>query len=93
MKPSDHYLIPRHMMEAMIRYRDHHIPVGDFLQAVIRNDLSEATGRADETNLWIIPIYVNWFYNEVPSPAWGSKEAYQFWLSVPETSQRLKELP
>ena len=41
-------------------------PAGDFLTAVIKNDLSEAAGRADATNmhqLWIYPAFI---YNVAP---------------------------
>ena len=88
---TDYHLIPDHMMKSMINYADHHFPVGDFLKAIICNDLTEAIRRADDTNLWIIPIYVTWFYNEVPGGAWKSKKAYDYWLSLrlikPENSQ------
>lgn len=85
--------IPPHMMEALLRYRDQHIPVGDFLQSVICNDLSGAVATADDINIKIIPIYVRWFYNEAPSLSWGSKEAYDLWLSKRKTPDINKEKP
>lgn len=78
---NEYDLIQPATMQAMERYRDHHIPVGSFLQAVIRNDLGEACARADVHNLWIIPIIVYWFYFECPGSAYGSIAKYNDWIS------------
>jgi hypothetical protein len=72
------------MVEGLDRYINEHILPGDFLQAVIRNDLAQATGRADETNLRVLPAFVAFFYNEAPSGCWGSRQALQRWLKGPE---------
>jgi hypothetical protein len=90
MKYSDRWnynLIPNHMMEAIHRYADQHLPVGDFLEAIICNDLNAAVGKADDDNYWIIQIYVSYFYNEIPGPAWGSKQAYKAWLEMREKEE------
>lgn len=81
--PTDYHRIPPHMMEGLIAYRDSHIPVGGFLQAIIGNNLTEAVARADDTNLWIIPIYVSWFRWEMPADAWGNSKAYIAWIQRP----------
>lgn len=78
---TDYGLIPPHMMESLLRYRDQHCPVGDFLKAVISNDLTEAVQRADDTNVWIIPVYVSWLYNEAPGGSWGNDQAYTDWIA------------
>lgn len=49
-------------------------PVGEFLQAVIRNDFKEALGRADDVNLKAIILYVWYPYNEMPD-GWAKKGA------------------
>ena len=77
---SGKYYIPARMMEGIIRYIDKRIKPGDFLTAVITNDLTEAVSRADEENMQNLPAYVNYFYNEAPSPCWGSKEKMEEWL-------------
>jgi hypothetical protein len=74
--------IPGYMQNAMIGYIEHHKPVGDFLKAVICNDLKEATRYADDTNLWLLPVYVAYFYNEAPAGCWGSAQKYEEWLWV-----------
>ncbi len=53
--------------------------LGHFLSAVVSNDLKEACGRADDTNLPFIPLYVQYLYNEAPGACWGSKERMEAW--------------
>lgn len=67
---------------ALVDYRDHGHPVGDFLTAVLANDLVEAIGRADLYNSWLLPIYVGFLYNEFPSDAWGSREKVAAWIQA-----------
>lgn len=46
-------------------YEDY--PIGNFLQAVLKNNLSEACGYADETNRRVLYTYVQFLYNNLPS--------------------------
>lgn len=80
MNRFDYDQIPPHMMDAIHRYVDNHIAPGGFLTAVICNDLQEACSRADDHNIAIIPVYVAYLYNEVPSGCWGSHEAMEHWM-------------
>ena len=69
------------------RYADHGIPTGNFLRAVLANDLMEAMGRADAENraaIWHICGYV---YNEIPSPCHGSYEIVDAWI------EKFKKVP
>ena len=75
------FYIPERMMGGIRRYIEHGIPPGDFLTAVICNDLKEAIGRADDENIKNIPAYVAYFYNEAPAPCWGSIELMQSWIA------------
>ena len=70
--------------EALLRYLRGHVPTGSFLEAVISNDLREACGRADDRNMWQLPIIVAYLYNEAPSAAWGSRDRYKDWLLARE---------
>ena len=72
--------IPDRMMGAVRRYIEDGTPPGDFLTAVIRNDLKEACGRADEENIGNLPAYVAYFYNEAPASCWGSPEKMRDWM-------------
>ncbi len=85
------FFIPEYMMGPLQRYIKERSPVGDFLTAVICNDLKGAVDRADDTNLANIPAYVGYLYNEAPSGCWGSQEAMARWLegeqALPDDSQ------
>jgi len=75
------FYIPDRMMGAVRRYIDDRRHPGDFLTAVICNDLSEAVSRADDENMRNLPAYVGYFYNEAPSQCWGNKGKMDEWLT------------
>jgi hypothetical protein len=56
-----------------------HPYVGDFLRAVLENNLSGAFGRADEYNLRTLHAIVAYVYNELPSPCHGTPEKVREW--------------
>ena len=72
--------IPERMMGGIERYINHGIATGDFLTAIICNDLKGAIGRADDENIQNIPAYVAYFYNEAPASCWGSPETMKAWM-------------
>ena len=74
--------IPEHMIGGLARYIEDHIPPGDFLREMLSNNLHEALGRADDKNMWMLPVYSAYLYNHVPSRCFGSKEKYEKWLST-----------
>ena len=41
-------------------------PVGSFLTAVLRNDLTSAVYAADGINIRALPIYIHFIYNHLP---------------------------
>lgn len=69
------------LKDAVDRYAREKIPVGDFLTAVICNNLEGACSRADDRNIHMIPVYVAYLYNETPAACWGSKEKMDAWLA------------
>jgi hypothetical protein len=78
------WYIPERMMFGIRRYIDEHCPAGDFLTAVLQNDLKEACGCADDENLANLPAFVAYLYNEAPSLCWGSPERVEQWLAARE---------
>jgi hypothetical protein len=53
--------------ENLTRFFTGEIPhLGDFLTAVVKNDLHEAFARADETNIKHMWTYLCFLHNEVP---------------------------
>jgi len=74
------FIIPEYMRDAIKLYLERGIEPGDFLSAVICNDLREAVGRADDVNIYNLPAYVNFFYNHAPHGCWGSPENMKAWM-------------
>jgi hypothetical protein len=66
--------------ESLERYRDYGVPTGDFLNAVLTNDLVEAFGRADEQNALDMHEIVKYIYNHMPSGCWRTKEKITAWI-------------
>ena len=75
------YGIPERMHGGIRRYYENGINPGDFLTAVINNDLREACGRADNENAIILHKYVMWFYNQAPMGSWGFEGAVKKWVT------------
>lgn len=71
----DASLCPQGVRESLDAFVNVGRPVGDFLRAVLENDLREAIGRADHVNIRMLPHIVAYVRNEVPSAMWGSRDA------------------
>jgi hypothetical protein len=81
--------IPQYMMGGIIRYISEGIPPGDFLKAVITNNLRDAIGRADDFNLRNLPAYPAFFYNKAPGLCWGNQERMEKWIEFGGDMKRL----
>lgn len=73
-------ILPENLREGMQVYIERGIPPGDFLQACLANDLSEAIGRASTRTWDYLHSTMMFCYNELPSRSysespWGSREA------------------
>lgn len=77
-----HFYIPERMMQHLQRYIERHEPVGDFLTAVLENNLRQACERADDENLMNLPAYTAFLYNETNGNCWGSPAKVAAWLKV-----------
>jgi hypothetical protein len=75
--------IPPLIFKALKAHVVDHQPVGHFVTAVLENDLKQAILRADPDSLAALKRIVLFCYNDIPSPAWGSPEKIQAWLSNP----------
>lgn len=73
--------IPDATMATLRRYIDHHIPTGDFLRAVLCNDLKGAIVHADASNVIALPAIVRWLLEEAPPLSWGSPGMVRSWES------------
>lgn len=74
------YNIPQRTKEAIDRYVQHHIFPGDFLYAVLTNNLRESFARADMENLGCLYEIVKYCYWEIPGVCWESEEKVDKWL-------------
>lgn len=75
--------IPQYMWGGLVRYLVHGLRPGDFLTAVLSNNLSEACAQADDTNRHHLFDYCFWLYNYAPADAWGNPDAVRYWLAKP----------
>lgn len=73
--------VPEHLRPGLIRYFEHGIKPGSFLQALIQNNLAQTVLRADELTLPHLPNIVRWMMNEAPAPKWGSEDAMNAWIN------------
>ena len=81
----DYTQIPESSMAALRLYIERRVRPGDFLTAVLENDLMRACCHADGTNIDLIPVYAAYLYNEAPINCHGSPEAVRAWLSSDRT--------
>jgi len=72
--------LPEHMRGSIKRYIDNGVPPGDFLQAVLSNDLKESFSRADDKNIAAMFDWVCFLYNYAPIHCHGSKEKMEMWI-------------
>jgi len=82
--------LPAHIQAGVQQYVEQGIIPGDFLQAVIANNLSESFALADEINQGQMFNIVKFFYNEMPSACWKSKEKMLMWNKIGGYANYLK---
>ena len=81
MPDVDYSFLPEHMQDGAREYVELGRSPGDFLHAVLCNNLVEAYGRADTTNTECMHDWACWLFNEAPSACWGSPEKVKAWLA------------
>lgn len=72
--------------QILVLYRDKKEPTGDFLQAVLENNLEKSLRNADPESFKIIPEIIKYLWWEFPAPIWGSPEKVQNHLKVPHNA-------
>jgi len=72
--------IPHHMHAAIRTHVNDRRPVGDFLTALLENNLKESVIRADHINLAALVDWCRLLYNFVPSACQGSPAKVKAWL-------------
>jgi hypothetical protein len=79
---AEHFrMIPYRMHGGLVRWVLFGIVPGDFLQAIIRGDLFDAAGRADDENQRLLYEYAYVLHNGVPSDSKGPN-AFKTWKGM-----------
>jgi hypothetical protein len=73
-------ILPPHMVDGAQLYIERGIEPGDFMLAVLANNLVRACERADQVNLHCMVAWATWLKWECPMPAWGSIEKVDAWI-------------
>lgn len=73
-------LVPTSILNGLKLYIEEGVPTGDFLAAVLDNNLCEAFGRADEYSARAMKFIAQLLYNYTPSDCWGSPEKRLAWI-------------
>ena len=79
MNNINYTLLPEHIRGGTQRWIEHGVPPGDFLIAVICNQLKQSFMWADDINRFRMFDIVSFFYNEAPSECHGSEERMKKW--------------
>lgn len=82
MSDGEYGRVPPNIMEGLVAYRDTGRRTGSFLEAVLRNNLAEAVGRADRFSLAALKDIVQWVWWEMPAHAWGSEQKVRAWMQA-----------
>lgn len=79
--PEEYKVIPEHTMNSLLAYQNDRREPGDFLKAVLSNDLQGAMARADEENLATLKKICQFVYNRMANGCHGSREIVKQWLN------------
>ncbi len=88
---NSYWKIPEHIYEALKRYVDNRLPPGDFLWAVLSNNLVLAVMAADEQNRAKLCDIVGFIYNEIPFISHGNPEKVKKWLQGMDDNNKRKD--
>jgi len=66
--------------DSLDRYAKEGCPTGDFLRAVLANDLMESFGRADIDNREDMFDICSYVYNDTPAACHGSYDKVDKWI-------------
>ena len=72
-------MLPMHMREGAQMYIERGICTGNFLLAVLKNDLVGAACQADDVNRECLLDWARWLWNEAPRVCWGTPQRVAEW--------------
>lgn len=74
--------VPQHLREGLFAYVIDGRPTGDFLAAVLANDLRDAFARADDRSLAGLRAIIHALYMAAPALCHGSREKVAQWIAL-----------
>ena len=74
--------VPEHLLKGLIAWGNKHHRVGDFLTAVLSNDLWKAVAYADDDSMKSLKFIVMFIHNELPNNCHGSKQVVVEWIKA-----------
>jgi hypothetical protein len=74
-------MLPPHMHDSIMNYVLHRLEPGDFMYAVLTNNLKEAVVHADHINKDSLVGWVEFCMWYLPSICWGSPQRVNAWLN------------
>ena len=80
MKTINYKMAPAHSANAYKKYYQEGIDPGDFIRAVLANDLMSAVKRADPSNIKCLVEHVAFVYEELPFVCSGNLERVSKWM-------------
>jgi len=78
----DYSGLPDYMRDGIRNYLEHGLRPGDFLLAVLSNDLMEAFVQVDDVNRAAMHDWVRFLYNHAPRNSWGSPDLVDDWVRL-----------
>lgn len=81
--------VPEGARGGIVRYLVFGVPPGGFLMAVLRNDLFDAIGRADDSNARALKEICAYLYNCAPTIARGMPSQIQDYMAHRQELTRL----
>jgi hypothetical protein len=87
MSKIDYSTAPQGSQKSYQNYYQTGTDPGDFIRAVLANDLMAAVKRADATNLSLLKDHVNFIYNALPFACSGNLERVSTWLRIGGASE------
>jgi hypothetical protein len=85
------YLVRPDIRDALVAYATTGRYLGDFLTAVLENNLRRACMYADDYNSTSLHAIVAYCYNELPGSCWGSAEKVTAWREKLRDDPAFKE--
>lgn len=79
---------PVYVVEELAMFIAHGYPVGDFVRAVLENDLAGAVNKADQESAACLVRLIGWLNDYAPHSCWGSEARVAVWMVQRQAEQR-----